>query len=132
MGKTDQGPVADDLWEDLVLSMLSVNQYSLERTYSSIEGLRQQGILDPTNLMLWEPDQIAERLKAAGCNRGAFMTKLFAQRLSNLGVLVEAKGIDASTRILASSDRKAIEELLLPVSGIGPKVISNFHLLRKI
>lgn len=125
-------PVVDEPWEDLVISILSVNQYSLERTYSSLEGLRKQGLFDPKNLMRWDQDQVVDRLKSAGCYRGQFMTSLFAVRLCNLGALVETKSIDASTRIIASRNRRAIEELLLPVNGIGPKVIANFCLLREI
>jgi|ERR1039458_7073655 endonuclease III-like uncharacterized protein len=125
-------PAIDDPWEDLVISLLSVNQYSLEHTYRSLDGLREQGLFDPKNLVRWDQDQVADRLKSAGCNRGQFMTNLFALRLCNLGVLLETKGIDASTRIIASCDRKAIEDFLLPVNGIGPKVIANFCLLREI
>jgi len=125
-------PAIDDPWEDLVISMLSVNQYSLERTYRSREGLREQGLFDPENLMRWDQDQVVDRLKSAGCYRGEFMTNLFALRLCNLGALLEIKSIDASTRIIASRNRKAIEDFLLPVNGIGPKVIANFCLLREI
>lgn len=76
---------ADDPWEDLVVSILSVNQYSLEHTYRSIDGLRKQGLFDPERLMRWDQSEIVERLK-----------------------------------------------LLLPVNGIGPKVIANFYSLREI
>ena len=39
--------VLDSPWEDLVVSILSVNHYSLERTYSSLLALREQKITDP-------------------------------------------------------------------------------------
>lgn len=123
---------ADNPWEDLVLSILSVNQYSLERTYESIEGLREQGLFDPQRLMEWDQTHIAERLKAAGCYRGPFMTNLFALRLANLGALIQRLGIEECTKLISSRDTRAIEELLLPVNGIGPKVIANFYFLREI
>jgi 3-methyladenine DNA glycosylase/8-oxoguanine DNA glycosylase len=119
----------DDPWEDLVIGILSVNQYSLERTYRLVDGFRTQGLFQPENLMRWDPSGIVDRLKSAGCDRGQFMTNLFALRLSALGMLIQAKGIEACTSIIAGRDTKMIEELLLPVNGIGPKVLANFYLL---
>src|SRR5258708_37172783 len=84
----------DSLWDDLVVSILSVNQYSLERTYGVLPGLRREGITRPSNLIGWEPQEIEARLQAAGCDRGPFMTSLFAQRLSALGALLRAQGVD--------------------------------------
>lgn len=120
----------DDPWVDLVVSILSVNQYSLERTYGALEGLRRENLTEPSTLARSDTDEIERRLVAAGCDRGKFMTKLFSVRLASLGVAVEALGIPKCTRILQSSDRKAISDLLMPVNGIGPKVIRNFLMLR--
>lgn len=125
-------PAIDDPWEDLVVSLLSVNQYSLEWTYRSIEGLRSQGLVNPINLQMWGHGDIVTGLKAAGCDRGPFMTNLFALRLGNLGALIQGKGLDACSRVISGRDRRAIELLLLPVNGIGPKVIEQFYLLRNI
>ena len=122
----------DDPWEDLVVSLLSVNQYSLERTYESIKGLREQGLFNPTKLMQLDHDEFVARLKAAGCDRGTFMTSLFGLRLANLGALIQSKGLDTCAKTISGRDTRAIEELLLPVNGIGPKVIANFYLLRDI
>jgi hypothetical protein len=122
----------DDPWEDLVISMLAVNQYSLQHTYRSIDGLRRAGLFDPQNLMDWDQDQIVQHLKSAGCDRGMYMTSLFAVRLGNLGALIESRGLEGCSKIISGRDTPAIEELLLAVNGIGPKVIANFYLLRDI
>jgi hypothetical protein len=123
---------ADNAWEDLVVSILSVNQYSLERTYQALEGLRKEGLFDPNNLPHWGQVEIVDRLKAAGCDRGPFMTNLFAFRLRNLGTLIEHRGLEECVKIISSRDSGEIKELLLPVNGIGPKVIANFCLLREL
>jgi hypothetical protein len=112
----------DDAWGDLVISILSVNQYSLERTYRSLVGLSDQGLVSPENLMRWEPSEIVNRLKSAGFDRGQFMTNLFALRLAALGTLIEAKGLEACTKVISAGDARVVEELLPPVNGIGPKV----------
>jgi len=124
--------LADNPWEDLVISILSVNRYSIERTYRSIDGLRKEGLFDPRRLMNWDESEIGERLRSAGYDRGPFMTSLFALRLSNLGALIESKDVDICTNVISGRDTRAIEELLLPVNGIGPSVIANFYMLREI
>jgi endonuclease III-like uncharacterized protein len=124
--------LANDSWEDLVISILSVNQYSLEYTYRSIDRLRSEGLFEPRHLMNWDQNEIVERLKSAGCDRGPFMTNLFALRLANLGALITGKGFECCNKVISGSDTRAVEELLLPVNGVGPKVIANFCFLRDI
>jgi hypothetical protein len=75
-------------WDDLLISILSVNQYSLERTYDLLQGLHKQNITDPVSLAYWEPQKIEMRLRAGGYDRGSFMTRLFAERLSALGAFI--------------------------------------------
>lgn len=122
--------MADNPWEDLVVSVLSVNNFPLERTYVFLENLRAQGLFDPENLVLWSITQIEARLRAAGFDRGAFMTNLFAQRLRHLGALIDQRGADVCFRVISGRDTTAIESLLLPVKGVGPRVIANLIALR--
>jgi len=122
----------DDLWGDLVVSVLGVNQYKLELTYASLPSLRAAGICSPDNLARWVPEEIIERLKVAGLDRGPFMTTLFAKRLRALGVAAEKIGFSAFGAKLANKNRAEISELLLPINGIGPRVLNNFFLLRQI
>ena len=123
---------SDNPWEDLVIALLSVNQYSLERTYPLLEGIRAEKLADMQHLAAWTVPQIEERLKAAGCDRGSFMTGLFAQRLHSLGEYIERHYIARCELTLRSGDVRAIETLLLPVNGIGPVVLKKFYLLRGI
>jgi hypothetical protein len=120
------------LWEDLVAAILSVNQYSLEKTYARIEEIRRERLSEPDNLARWTPTEIELRLKRAGLDRGQFMTSLFADRLSSVGKYLQAAGIACCQEILAGGDADAIRKLLLPARGIGPKVLANFFLLRGI
>jgi hypothetical protein len=122
----------DDVWEDLVVSLLAVNQYSIEKTYAIVGDLRECGLVSPQNLGAWEIDRIVSCLKLAGCDRGAFMTPLFAVRLASLGKVVVERGSSVCAEILAGKDFEEIRRLLLPVNGIGPKVLRNFCLLRGI
>lgn len=122
----------DNVWEDLVVSILSVNQYTLNNTYSRIESLREVGLFNPKNLKEWNAAEINRRLHLAGCDRGAFMTNLFAERLAALGELIANRGIDTCENILLAGDTNAITDFLMPVKGIGSKVLKNLFALRKL
>jgi len=122
----------DDIWGDLIASILAVNNRSLEKTYALLPLLRRAGVVEAVNLTHWEGEEVTVRLKAAGFDQGDFMTGLFARRLVSLGGALRSRGVAACREILLSNDPDAIRNLLLPVNGIGPKVMSNFFLLRGI
>ena len=121
---------SDDPWEDLVVSILAVNQYSLERAHGLLRELREQGLTDPKFLEQREPEEIEKRLKAAGFDRGPFMNMLFAGRLSGLGEMIRSKGIDTCTKVIGSRKSDEIAALLKDVKGIGPVVLRNYYVLR--
>lgn len=125
-------PSDSNVWEDLVVSILSVNQYSLSNTYKSLESLEAVGLFDPNNLASWSVDEIEAKLKQGGCDRGTFMTGLFAARIHGLGNLLSEKGIKECKAVLAGDKKKDIENLLLPVKGIGPRVLQNYISLRNL
>jgi hypothetical protein len=119
------------LWEDLVLSVLSVNNYPLEKTHLAVERLRREGVFDMQNLVRWNWVEMVGHLKLGGYDRGDFMTGLFADRLLSLGTFVKSVGVTECERVLREGDDNEVKEFLQPVSGIGPKVLVNFLLLRK-
>ena len=121
---------SDDSWEDLVVSILAVNQYSLERAHGLLGELREQRLTDPKFLEQWEPEEVEKRLKATGFDRGPFMNRLFAGRLSGLGEMVRSKGIDTCTKVIGSRKPDEIAALLKDVKGIGPVVLRNYYVLR--
>jgi hypothetical protein len=121
---------ADDIFEFLILALLSVNQYSLEKTWSKREALRTARLLDPTHLAAYSSADIAQALKRAGVNRGDFMTDLFASRMQAVGQFVVEKGQQRIQEMLETLGKNDLEELLLQAQGIGPRVVANFLLLR--
>ena len=120
------------IWQDLILSILSVNQYSLEKTYKSVEALRMTELFDPKNIASWSIDKIQDKLREGGCDRGTFMTHLFAERIAALGNHISSHGLEECESILLEGTNEDIENLLLPVKGIGPKVLKNFCLLKQV
>jgi hypothetical protein len=120
----------DILWEDLVLAILSVNQYSLEKTYLAAETLRREGLFHPQNLARWTSKEIGTRLRNGGYDRGGFMTWLFADRLESLGKFVESVGVEECEKVLLRAETNEVKGFLQPVNGIGPKVLANFFVLQ--
>lgn len=123
---------SNSVWVHLVIAILSVNQYSLEKTYLIKEDLAAVGLFNPENLKRWTHSTIAEQLQDGNCNRGEFMTNLFSERLEALGKLIQQNGIQKCEMILSSNDIEAIRNFLTPVKGIGPKVLRNFFILQNL
>jgi len=115
-------------WPDLVMAMLSVNNYPLTKVIALFDALEANGLFDPRNLACWNREKIARTLAGAGYDRGAVMTAMFTDRLSSLGGLTEE--LAANEHILTQGTKMEIGELLRCVKGIGPKVLKNFFLLR--
>jgi hypothetical protein len=130
--KDEMAKALGNPWEDLVIAILSVNKYKLEKAYALLDSLKREGLFIPSNLMRWSENEIATRLRAGGCDRGPFMTKLYAKRLAALGTFVKTTGEQTVEHIIRSRDKSTIERHLLPVRGIGPKVLENFCVLRGV
>lgn len=119
------------IWQDIIISILSINQYTLSHTYRKSDELKAVGMFDPLNITTWNADEIEAKLKQGGCDRGEFMTRLFSERIAALGDLISDNGCQEFESVLLKGKTKDIENLLLPVKGIGPKVLKNFFLLRQ-
>lgn len=122
--------MSSEVWEDLILAMLSVNRYSLEKAYSAVDSLRREELFDPEKLAKWTLEEVEIRLRRGGYDRGEYLTKLLANRLMSLGVFAERAGIEQSERILTTSGKNEVGKFLQPVNGIGPQVLENFLVLR--
>jgi hypothetical protein len=121
-----------EVWEELIVSILAVNNRSLEKTYALLPLLRKAGVVEPENLTKWPVKEVVITLKRAGIDWGSFMTELFAQRLVSLGTAVNLTGIAKCGEVLSTNDPDAIRNLLSGINGVGPKVLQNFFLFRGI
>jgi hypothetical protein len=125
---TPQG--ADDLWADLVIAMLAVNNYTLEKTYAHVEALQELGLLSPDNLAAWEPAEVAQRLGKAGYDRGQVLNGMLAERLCALGAFVVGRDGRQCASLLRQGQREAAARLLSTVKGVGPVVLRSYFDLR--
>jgi hypothetical protein len=117
-------------WADLVIAILSVNNYPLEKTFALFNSLEESGLFDPGSLAAFSSGDIARKLGAAGYDRGDTMTAIFTDRLISLGQLTASTPVETATRVLRTGGREEVSSLLSGVKGIGPKVLANFFLLR--
>lgn len=117
-------------WADLVIALLSVNNYPLEKTFDLFKGLAEAGLFEPARLAAWDLAEISRRMGQAGYDRGPAMTQIFAERLSGLGHFLSAHGLLECEEVLGTGSRAEITALLTPAKGIGPRVLQNFFLLR--
>lgn len=129
---TSLQPVPDDAWLDLIISILSVNNFPIEKTYAIANGLRDQGLFDPRQLACFSLADLSVRLNAGGYEHGDFMTGLFAERLAALGEWVRKQGVEACTHVLQGREAREIQNMLRRIKEIGPKVLSTFFVLRDI
>ncbi len=116
-------------WEDLILSMLAVSQYPIERVVALRERLRKAGLLDPANLADWGVKQVGAELHASGYDRGQ-LTLMYADRLVSLGKIFKSEGARCETILREGSDDE-VRALIAPWHGIGPTVLSTFLNLRR-
>lgn len=114
-------------WANLVVAMLAVNQYPLEKTFKIFDQLEENGLFDPHNFASWSIEELFKRLIASNYDRGR-MNRIFADRLQTIGCLVD--DLNKNEQILLSGTEQDIISLLKRVKGIGPVVIKNFMLLR--
>jgi hypothetical protein len=115
-------------WPDLIMAMLAVNRFSLDKVFALFEALDAGHLFDPESLVRWDCGEIARELKRAGYDRGPVLTTILAERLWSLRAL--GKDVTVSERILASGSKQDVKALLECVSGVGPIVLENFLLLR--
>ena len=117
-----------DPWPDLVMAMLSVNNYALAKTFECFEGLSANAVFEPSNYTKWDGPEIARRLVKSGYDRGPVLTEMLGERLSSLKVLCD--DVPSSEIRLSTGNRRELIALFAKVQGVGPRVLDNFLLLR--
>ena len=122
--------MSSDVFDDLVIALLSVNGYGVEKTWSLHAALEQTGLFDLESVSRLEEDEIAKRLQTAGYNRGEFLTNLLAVRLSALARYLRDLGWTEARGLLKSGDASQVREVLGKAHGVGPLVLDNFLWLR--
>lgn len=117
----------DEIFQDLLVSVLAVNNYSLEKAYRLCGRLRELGLLDVSIIAANRLDagEIRERLVAAGYLRGEYIETLISKRIERILGEIHQRG---SIEYLLSldCDSSLVAQRLSGLYGVGPRVVSNF------
>lgn len=115
------------VWRDLIVAILSTYNISLEKVDNM--DFDSQGLTDPSKLVKLDHEALYLALVASGYDRGK-LNGIFIPRLQALGAYIQSEGQIKLEKVLAGKDKRAIEQVLLPIKGVGPKVIETYLLLR--
>ncbi len=114
-------------WANLVIAMLSLNSYPIERTWTLFDKLGANGLFNPQNIASWSYDELCQRLISSGYDRGR-MNDIFAERLWSIRNL--ADNVSGYEKIIANGTEDDVTKVLSKIKGVGPVVIKNYLLLR--
>ena len=78
---------------DLVLALLSVNTWTLEKTFRIYEGLKREELFIPNRVSKLSETEVFARLEKAGYDRGDFMIGLLSGRLLALSKALAGDGM---------------------------------------
>jgi endonuclease III-like uncharacterized protein len=117
---------------DLVVAMLTVNNWPLEKACELRPTLERTQLFDIEELAKLPHDEVSRRLKDAGYTKADYVVGLLADRLLAMAATLSGHGFE-EFRQLVDSDRDAERDrFLLGIKGVGPAVLETFKALRRI
>jgi hypothetical protein len=121
----------NEVFQDLIVSVLAVNNYSLDKAYRLCGRLRELGLLDLSALSgnPLSADEIRGKLIAAGYRRGEYIETLISKRIERFFGDIRDRGC-ADFLLSLDCDSGLIAQRLSGLYGVGPRVVSNFVHLR--
>jgi hypothetical protein len=127
---TSERTKTEDIASDLLMALLAVNSWTLEKVGSLYPTMHANGLFDVSLLAKLEIEQIQERLAAAGFNRGPVLGAMMALRMHHVGLALAEGGAQLLARLEATGDSTGARGYLLSLKGVGPAVVDNYLLLR--
>jgi hypothetical protein len=124
--------VKTDVMETLVAALISVNRWTLEKSYEIKEALARNGLFDAHLLSTLNSAQISSRLLLAGYTKPEFVRNLIAERLHLLGLSLADGQLRRLEALVVSRDVRAVESFLSKIKGVGPVVLGHFKMLQNL
>jgi hypothetical protein len=118
----------DDVVDSLVMALLGVNNYPLEKVWNLLPRLREEGLTKPCQVASEDLNRLTARLINAGYDRGR-LTAMFAERLQHLMAAIQSGQLDGLDDPATRKDSQAMRQILCTVRGIGPQVAQNAWVL---
>ena len=119
---------------DLIAAFISTNGLPINTGYKLSNKLIKAKVLsiDPSNesIKCKNENEISDFLiNDNDYKRGDYVAKLVAKRIKNSNQQINSLGGVKFLETLNNSNAKEISSLLMPMYGVGPKLIDNFCLL---
>lgn len=121
--------MTDSIAENLLIALLAVNNWSLERVFDLRGPLRDVGLLDFETVATLSEAAVAGRLAAAGHTRGEYMNKLMAVRILSMASVLSSDELTRLSEHLRQGRRDAVDATLNRIKGVGPSVRRSFWAL---
>jgi hypothetical protein len=132
MFTSERGQTHGDLFLDLVVAMLAVNRWSLERAHALSANLAATGFGDQVMISHIDVPAIARLLDVAGYSRGEYMRTLLARRIKDAAMRFAKLDPSALTEMEGARDVSGLRDVLMQIEGVGPQVFDNFRILRSL
>jgi hypothetical protein len=113
--------------EEIVVALLAVNNYPLEKAWKLLPGLRAAGLTDPKRVPM-DIGECTVALAAAGYDRG-LLTEMFAERIQQLMAMVERGALAGLDDLIDAKKKTEAQALVTTVKGVGPRVAETAWLL---
>jgi len=110
--------------ECLLMAILAVNSFSLEKAWKLLPRMRELGLTDPARVVAMDLPAAIDALTVAGYDRKK-LTWMFAERVKALMVAIHDGKLDGLESAVAARDEGAAAELLGQVRGVGPRVLES-------
>ncbi len=120
----------DYIAENILISILAVNGWTVDRVCPLTERFRAVGLLDFATISGLSIEDIAERLARAGYARGDYMTLLLAARVVSLATALTAAELSRLKQCLVEGRTTDVSETLRGIKGVGPVVLETFWSLQ--
>jgi len=108
----------------LIVSILAVNSYTLERVLGHISSFKMQGLLDFRSVSEMDVGTIAVKLTKSGYNRG-LLNGMMAERIKDLMTAISEGYLDKLPELVLKKDKAAALLLLCSLRGMGPTTAKN-------
>lgn len=122
--------LAQEDLESIVVAVLAVNLYSLEKAYGLLPAFRRAGLLQPKKVSEMDLGGLIVALSSAGYQRGGLMG-MMADRFQSVMREASQGTLDAFSDLVKRGKNEAATNLLLQVKGVGPSVAANAIMLIK-
>src|SRR3954464_9666120 len=116
----------DYIAENVLISILAVNGWTVDRVFPLTDRFRAVGLLDFATISALPKEDIAERLARAGYARGEYMNLLLAGRVLSLATALTAAELNRLKQCLVEGRTIDVSDTLRGITGVGPVVLETF------